>query len=138
MENTRLSIDQCLKHGKLLFQLGDRLPPLDSCSPVTILVATSIAQVQILDVRVLAAGFVVEIFAFGCRTDPDIKWSHTARVADGLEELKEAIALSFQVRAAHFSCRSKCKSTERGPNQGVSIYPRTSKWTDDIPIQHPV
>lgn len=39
---------------------------------------------------------------FRSRADPDIDGSHTARVADGLDELKEAIALCFQMRADHF------------------------------------
>lgn len=102
MENTRLSIDQCLKHGKLLFQLGDRLSPLNSRSPIAILLATSLAQVQILDGRVLAAELVVDMLPFRSRADPDIEWSYTTRVADGLDELKEAIALCFQMRANHF------------------------------------
>ena len=55
----------------------------------------------ILILRILAAEFVVDMLAFGRRTDPDIEWSHTARVADGLNELKEAIALCFQMRTDH-------------------------------------
>jgi len=90
-----LAVDQCLKHGKLLFQLSDRLPPLNSRSPVTILLATSLAQVQILDIGVLATELVVNMLAFGSRADPDIDGSHTARVADGLDELKKAIVLCF-------------------------------------------
>ena len=97
-----MAIDQCLKHGKLLFQFGDRLPPLNSRSPVTVLLASRLAQVQILDVRVLATELVVDMLAFGRRTYPDIEWSHTARVADRLDELKKAIALCFQMRADHF------------------------------------
>ena len=97
-----MAIYQCLKHRKLLFQFGDRLPPLNSRSPVTVLLATSLAQVQILDVRILATELVVDVFAFGRRADLDIDGSHTARVADGLDKLKEAIALCFQMRADHF------------------------------------
>jgi hypothetical protein len=52
--------------------------------------------------RVLAAEFVVDMLPFRRRTDPDIEWSHTARVSDGLDELEEAIALCFQMRADHF------------------------------------
>ncbi|MBD1995043.1 hypothetical protein H6G00_00155 [Leptolyngbya sp. FACHB-541] len=44
----------------------------------------------------------VDMLAFERRTDPNIEWSHTARVADGLNELKEAIALCFQMGADHF------------------------------------
>ncbi len=85
----------------MLFQLSDRLPPLNSCSLVTVLLATNLAQVQILDVRVLATELVVNMLAFRSRADPYVNRSHTARVADGLDELKEAIALGLQVRANH-------------------------------------
>ena len=90
-----MAIDQCLKHGKLLFQFGDRLSPLNSRSPVAVLLAASFAQVLILEVRVLAAELVIDVLAFRCRADPDIGGSHTARVADCLDELKKAISLSL-------------------------------------------
>lgn len=77
-------------------------PPLNSCSPVAIFFAPCLAQVLIFVLRILAAEFVVEMLTLRRRADPDVERSHTARVADGLNQLKEAIAFSFQVRATHF------------------------------------
>jgi hypothetical protein len=56
---------------------------------------------QILKVRILAAELLVAVFAFGCRTDPYVNRSYTARVTDVLDELKKAIALRFQMGAKH-------------------------------------
>ncbi|WP_171974642.1 hypothetical protein [Leptolyngbya sp. 'hensonii'] len=44
----------------------------------------------------------VDVLAFGRRANPDVDGSHTARATNGLDEVKEAIALRFQMGADHF------------------------------------
>jgi len=51
--------------------------------------------VLIFIVRILAAEFVVAILALWCRADPDVAWSHPARVAEVLDELKKSISLGL-------------------------------------------
>lgn len=109
---TGLPVNQCLEHRELLLQFAECLPPLNSCPPIPILFASSFAQVQILEVRVLAGELVVDVFALGCRADPDVDGSDTTRLADGVDELKETGVFGCQVRTGH-RVLSISKSTDR-------------------------